>query len=126
MNGRPFGITILAILEVIVGLIWLGSAASLFAAAGAAAMIPLIGLLAGGILVVIAVISIILGLVSFAVAWGFWTGAGWSWGLAIALSILGIILGLLNLPAGVITIIINIVIIYYLTRPHVKFYFGKL
>ena len=126
MSGRPFGITVLVILEVIGGLIWLGSAASLFAAAGMAAMIPLVGLLAGGVLVIIAVISIILGLASFAIAWGFWTRASWSWGLAIGLSILGIILGLLTLPAGIITILINIAIIYYLTRPHVKSYFGKL
>lgn len=126
MSGRPLGITILVILEVISGLIWFGSAASLLIAAGAAVMIPLIGLLAGGVLVIISAISIILGLVSFAIAWGFWIGASWSWSLAISLSILGIILGLLTLPAGIITILINIAVICYLTRPHVKSYFGKL
>jgi len=126
MSKRPLGITILAVLEVIGGLIWLGSAATIFAAAGAASLIPFFGLLAGGVLVIIAVVAVILGLISFALAWGLWTGARWAWGAAIVLSILGIILGLFTLPGGVITILINIAIIYYLTRPHVKAYFRRL
>lgn len=120
------GITILAIIEVVMGLIWLGSAAAILTAAGAAFFLPFVGLFVGGVLVMFAVIAVILGLASFLIAWGLWRGAMWAWSAAIILAVLGVILGLLTLPSGIITIIISILIIYYLTRPHVKAFYGKL
>ena len=118
---------ILSILEVLAGLGWFGITSTFFIGAGAAVLaIPLVGVVVGGILVILGLITILLGAISFVVAWGLWNGRDWAWTAAIALAILGIILGLFTLPGGIITIIINLVVVYYLTRPHVKSFFGKI
>ncbi len=123
---RPLGVVILVILQVIGGIFWLGASASAFVGAGMAAMVPVFGWLAGGVLVILGLIALFLGLLSFFVAYGLWNGRAWAWTLAILFSLLGIIMGILSLPGGILNILIGIVVIYYLTRPHVKAFFGKL
>jgi zinc-ribbon domain len=117
---RPTGVTILAVLEILGGLALLAGGA-LLAVVGAIAGSGLIGG-AGGILV-------ILGLLSFVVTYGLWTGKGWAWRIALILSVVGIIFGAISIAEGltgsVIGIIINLVVIYYLTRPYVRAYFGR-
>ncbi len=125
-HERPLGIVILVILQVIGGIFWLGASASAFMGAGVAAMVPVFGWLAGGILILLGLIALFLGLLSFFVAYGLWGGRPWAWTLAILFAILGVIMGILSLPGGILNILIGIVIIYYLTRPHVKTFFGKL
>jgi hypothetical protein len=44
--------------------------------------------------------------------------------LTIILSALGIIIGIVSLPSGIITIVIDALIIYYFTRSYVKEFFG--
>ncbi|MCS7136646.1 MAG: hypothetical protein RMJ14_05865 [Nitrososphaerota archaeon] len=122
---RPFGVTVLAILEIIAGLILIGIGAIIGAAGMMAGVIPYVGWVFGPIFIALAVIIIILGLISFVVAYGLWTGKGWAWTVALILSIIGIIINLFSLPGGIVGIIINVIIIYYLTRPHVKAFFGK-
>jgi len=129
---RPFGVTILSILEIISGLFELGVGALLLIAAGfiggMAAEMPEIPGLAGfiaGIMVFIGVVFVIIGLIAFLIAYGLWTGQGWAWTLCLILSIISLILSILSLPGGIIGLIIDILILYYLTRPHVKAFFGK-
>ncbi|MEM2928510.1 MAG: hypothetical protein QXP60_06065 [Nitrososphaerota archaeon] len=130
---RPLGVTILAILEAIGGIIYLAGILliGLFLGMMTGFMpeeIPEMGFF-GGFLGMIALVGsivlLILGLVSFLLAYGLWTGKGWAWTLTLIFSIIGILLGLVSLPVGIITILINVVILYYLTRPHVKAFFGK-
>jgi len=66
---------------------------------------------------------VIVGLISLAVAYGFWTGSGWGWWLGIILAILQIV-SIFSL--NVIGFIIGIIMVYYLTRPHVKAWFHKM
>ncbi|MEM3406109.1 MAG: hypothetical protein QXY18_01695 [Nitrososphaerota archaeon] len=130
---RPLGVTILAILEAIGGIIYLAGILliNLFLGMMMGFMpeeIPemeFFGGFLGMIALVVSIVLLILGLVSFLLAYGLWTGKGWAWTLTFIFSIIGILLGLVSLPAGIITILINIVILYYLTRPHVKAFFGK-
>ncbi len=122
---RPFGVTVIAILEIIGGLVLIGLGAFFAAVGMAAGVIPFFGLPISIVYIGLAIILIILGLIAFAIAYGLWTGKGWAWTVALVFSIIGIIIGLLNLPGGIINIIINAIIIYYLTRPHVKEFFGK-
>jgi hypothetical protein len=107
-KSRPTGVTIIAILNIIGGIIMLFSAI---------ALIPI-----GGILVAIAIVS-------FVVAYGLLKGRGWAWTLTVVLSIISIVLNVIAIAAGNIASIINIIIsgiiLYYLYRPHVKAYFGK-
>ncbi|MEM0011094.1 MAG: hypothetical protein QXP86_06605 [Nitrososphaerota archaeon] len=122
---RPFGVTVLAILEIIGGLILIGTGAFIGAAGMMAGMVPYVGWAFGPAFLALGVVIILIGLFSFVIAYGLWTGKGWAWTLALVLSIIGIIVGIFNLPGGIIGIIINVIIIYYLTRPHVKAFFGK-
>lgn len=137
---RPFGVTVLAILEIISALFSLGAGALMLMGAGffgaimgeilpEAPPLPslagfLVGLLAG-IFLVIGVAMVILGMIYFSIAYGLWTGKGWAWTLCLVFSIIGLIFSILSLPSGIISLIINILILYYLTRPHVKVFFGK-
>ena len=134
---RPTGIAVLSILAAIGGILCLIGAAVLGILAGAmeefiesaieeygAGVIPGAGEFISAIVMAIAAVAAIFGVLYLIVAYGLWVGAGWAWWLTIILSILGIIGGILSLPVGIITIFIEILIIYYFTRPHVKEFFG--
>jgi uncharacterized membrane protein (DUF2068 family) len=81
------------------------------------------GLLAiGGILIAI-------GILSFVVSYGLLKGRTWAWTLTVVLSIISIVLNVISIAAGniasIVSVIISGIILYYLYRPHVKGYFGK-
>jgi len=136
---RPTGVTIIAILNVISGIVMLAGGVGLAAigsilptmttldpnASGQLAVAGLLGV--GGIAV--GGILIILGIISFVVAWGLLKGKGWAWSVTLILSIISIVIGVISMVAGSIGSIVNIIIagiiIYYLYRPHVKAFFGK-
>lgn len=136
MPDRPTGITVLAILAgllgilLVIGGIVLGAMASVlsdlietYAPQIGVGVIDFAGIFTA-FLVAIAGVAFILGILYIVVAYGFWTGAGWSRWLAIILLILDIIGGLISLPGGIITIIIAGLILWYLMQPHVKAFFG--
>jgi hypothetical protein len=138
-KSRPTGVTIIAILNIISGIIMVVGGFGLAAissilptmttidpnAGGQMAVAGLLG--AGG--VAIGGILIILGIISFIVAWGLLKGKSWAWSVTIILSIISIVMGIVSLVAGsfgsIVNIIIAGIIIYYLYRPHVKAFFGK-
>jgi uncharacterized membrane protein HdeD (DUF308 family) len=107
---RPLGVTIVAILTAIGGLIFLGSGLVL-------------------LIVGIGVILLALGIAYLVMAYGLWKGRGWAWTITLILSVIGIIVAIASLVAGnvsaIISIIIHAVVIYYLYRPNVKAFFGK-
>lgn len=129
---RPTGVTILAALQVLAGLIFCIFGALLLALAGflglmgASPEIPFFPLFLGGIVMgVVGGIMLIIGIASFAVAYGYMNGRGWAWTVGLVIAAIGLILGLFSLPEGVVGFLIDVLIIYYLTRPHVKRFFGK-
>ena len=134
---RPTGVSVLAILAAIGGILGLIGGVILGILAGAmeefiesliveygAGVIPGIGEFLEALILAIAAVAAIFGILYLIAAYGLWIGAGWAWWLTIILSILGIIGGILSLPGGIISIIIDGLIIYYFTRPHVKEFFG--
>ena len=122
------GIAILAILEILGGLLilFLGLAVAavsgtLFSALGLA--VPAgIGIAAGGVVGVF-------GLLGLLVGWGLWMGKGWARILAIILSGLGVLAGLAGLALGsipsVVGLVIDGLILWYLFRPNVRAFFGR-
>ncbi len=144
---RPTGVTILAVLAI------LGAIALLFSGVVLLGLGVVIGTYAGSqltnslttagysglaslgagtialILIVLGAVVLILGILYLAVGVGFFGGKGWAWTLGIVVSIIGIILDIVQLAFGnvgsILGLIIGILIIYYLTRPHVKVFFGK-
>jgi len=126
---RPFGVTLLAILAIIDALMAFGTASMVgFMFGMMESMIPGgAGSIFAGIGMIIAGIAVIFGLIYLLLAWGLWTGKGWAWTVMMIFSILGLIGSIISLITlvGIVPLIINILILYYLTRPHVKAFFGK-
>lgn len=124
---RPTGVTIIAILEILGALVML-FVGGLALIGGEAASALGLGLVSG-LIAVLGAIMLILGIVMLGVAWGLWTGKGWAWTFAIVFIVLGIVVGLAQMITGgyhgILTLIIQIIIVYYLFRPNVKAYFGK-
>lgn len=123
---RPTGVIILVVLEVISGIFAL-LAGLAFSALGAFMMFPAGGMpeFLAALVGVLGFVFIILGIVSFLLAYGLWNGRVWAWTWALIFAVIGIIIGLVQLPGSIVGIIINLIVIYYLTRAHVKTFFGK-
>ena len=86
--------------------------------------------LLGGLGIAFGAVLVAIGIVSFIVAYGLLKGRGWAWTVTIILSIISIVWNAITIATaanfgGIISIIIDAIIIYYLYRPHVKAYFGK-
>jgi uncharacterized membrane protein HdeD (DUF308 family) len=105
---RPLGVTLIAILTAIGGIIFLAS---------------------GLVLLIVGIILLALGIAYLVMAYGLWKGRGWAWTITLILSAIGIIVAIVSVAAGnvsaIISIIIQGIVIYYLYRPNVKAFFGK-
>lgn len=137
--GRPIGVTILTILQVMSGIVDIGLGALLvfayvvFAALGGflAIALLLLGCVAFG-----------LGILSFVLAYGLWAGKGWAWVLSIIGAIIGLILGMLSLVSSLVSggltlgnvpyvlaelvpIILYLLILVYLSTRNVRAFFGR-
>ena len=136
-TARPIGVAVLAILVALAGILALFGAVVLGIVAGTMTefiesaiidyggmVIPDIEGVVEAMLLVIAAVAAVMGILALIDAYGLWTGAGWAWWLTIILSALGIIGGIVSLPGGIISIFIDVLIIYYFTRSYVKEFFG--
>lgn len=78
---------------------------------------------------IVSSVAIALGLTWFGLAWGLFTGKGWAWLITVIFAIITVIVSFIGLLSGSITsiptLIINGVILYYMYRPHIKSYFGR-
>lgn len=119
---RPTGVTILAVLEIISGVIAIAFGAFFGALVGSMG-IGMMGGDSGVIFGVVSGITVVIGAISFLMAWGLLKGKSWAWTITLILTIISLIFDLPSM--NIIGLIIDIVILYYLFRPHVKAYFGK-
>ncbi|MDE1854315.1 MAG: hypothetical protein KGI38_11300 [Thaumarchaeota archaeon] len=136
-GNRPGGVTVLAILEFLGGILDLGGGAYYLNYVGS--LVSAYGLSATNVTDYYAfyAIELVFGLIALAVGYAFWTGKAWGWRLGIFASIASVIYSLgfgayfvsvygdyTELSGGAIGLIVSLIVIYYLTRPHVKAYFG--
>lgn len=149
---RPTGVTIIAILIIIGGIVLLIGGLSLIglgallsisstetvqtstgsiesAELAAMGMIPL----------VLGTILLIIGIVYLVVSYGLLKGKGWAWIVTVVVTSIGLIIQIVSsilagsitssvvvgLGSNIVGIIISGVILYYMFRPHVKAYFGR-
>ena len=128
---RPFGVTILAVLHVLQAIfLFLVGLAVMTLGFLLSRMIFRFPLLLRGLLPVIGGVLIVVALLDLVLAYGLWSGRGWAWILSLVLAALGILFSLISLVfrggvGGAVTLIIDAIIIYYLTRPNVKAFFGE-
>ncbi len=127
-KSRPTGVTIVAILNILGGIFMFIFVA--LAVIGSSVSPSLDEDVDGGFVLTVLGILIALGIVYFVVAYGLLKGGAWAWTAAVILSIISIILNVISIGTFSILTIVNIIldaiILYYLYRPHVKAYFGKL
>jgi len=141
MAQRPIGISVIAVLEALVGIVLFLLAALIGALSTAGSFlqswietymttyVPNIGDLITAIMLAIAAVFAILGILSLVSAYGLWTGRGWAWYLSVILLVISIILWLLSIPGspagGIIGLIISGLILWYFFRPYVRAFFGQ-
>jgi hypothetical protein len=129
MNGRPLGITIIAIILAVSGvfLVLVGMEALGVTSLGLGAVAEAAGI-SGGAQVIGGVLSII-------VAGGIFTLAGWAWMLAVVVLFIRIAVDIFavvthgagsTLGIGAITnLVVSAVILWYFQRPGIKAAFGR-
>ncbi len=123
---RPTGVTIRALLQVISGIIAIVFGAFFGALMGGIGMgvgSDLMDSEFAGIFGIFGGITVALGIMSFVMAWGLLKGKTWAWTITLILTVISLIFDIPSM--NIIGIIIDIIILYYLFRPHVKAYFGK-
>jgi uncharacterized membrane protein (DUF2068 family) len=71
----------------------------------------------------IGLVLLIIAVLGFIMTWGLWSGKSWARTITMILAVISIITGVFSLPGSLISILIEIVILYYLTRPHIRAYY---
>jgi hypothetical protein len=136
---RPTGVTILAILALIGGVIGIFGALALFLAygvvvSGAAATAGVSAQItqSSTILLVLAIYLLVVSVLDIVVGIGAFMLKGWAWTLGIVLEVLSILYVIVNAATGggfgfgsVVSVLIAAVILFYLFQPNVRVAFGK-
>ena len=128
--SRPVGITILAVFEILFGIVGLIAGLALIGLSALFTALPKVGSLLGSIGVVLGGIALFFSLIWLATGVGFLHGRRWAWTLGTIFSVLSLLGALGALAIGLITggiggSIFWGLMLYYLTRNHVKAFFGK-
>jgi hypothetical protein len=127
---RPFGVTLLATLEVILGvLVLLGGLTIVIEGFILSDMFPYVRWFPFRI-TSIGIALLVFALIDFALAVGLWVGKRWAWIAGLVCATLGIMLGILSLflrpgTGELIALVLDLVMIYYLMQPKVQAYFPK-
>ena len=129
---RPIGITIIAVLMIIGGLILIFTGITpLFLGPLISIDISNYPISALGLLITIGGLVLMgLGIASLIVSWGLLKGKGWARTITLIISIIAIIFAIISLVSSgelthIISIIIYGIIIYYMFTKKVKLFFGK-
>ena len=124
---RPVGVLILTVLQIFSGIGDMLLGILLLLAA-------LIGGLLGTAFLMLSMIAFGLGIFSFILASGLWSGRGWAWGLSVIGAIIGLVLGALGLAFGGLTIesltnlipiTLSVLVLVYLNTSIVRYFFGR-
>ena len=128
MNQRPTGVTILAILAFVGGILSILGALTLLGLGGFLA-----GAGFGGLAVFFGIYALVWGALALWIGWGFWQlrPSAWRWG--IILMVIGAVITIVQIPLGysggiasaAISVAIDLAVIYYLTTPAVRAAFGQ-
>jgi hypothetical protein len=111
-GDRPLGVTILAVLEIIVGLLGLFSGFTLLTLGS---LMPF-GL--GAFAAIIGAVVLFIGILDVIIGWGLWSLKSWAWMVALIVNIINLILNAIQLAW--LGAIINLIIILYLQQGDIK------
>jgi hypothetical protein len=126
---RPIGITILAIIEILIGVLGFLVSIAIIGLAALFSTIPTVGTLIGTAGVVIGGVFLFFSLIWLATGVGFLHGKGWAWTLGMIFTVLSILgaayVAFTGLYQAGYALGFWILMIFYLTRSRVKAFFGK-
>ena len=126
---RPLGITFLAIIQILIGVLGLLVSIVIIAFSALLTTLPAIGTLASTVGLVIGGVFLFFSLIWLATGVGFLHGKGWAWTLGMIFTVLSILGAAYVAFTGVYqagyALVFWIIMIIYLTRSHVKVFFGK-
>ena len=140
IKKRPTGVTVIAVLVIIGGILFLFAGIAVVAV-GSLSISQIIGL----VFVIIGAILLAVGIGFLVVSYGLLKGKRWSWTITVILLFIGIAIDVASIiifgyftfnmdtstfltsnSGSIASIIISVIILYYLYRPHIKSYFGKM
>jgi uncharacterized membrane protein (DUF2068 family) len=130
VRQRPRGVKLLSTLQVLLGTLFLlGAFSTAVAGFGLPEMFPHVRIFPVRLLVVAAVL-LVLAAVEFVLAFGAWSGKRWAWSACLAFAVLAVVFFVFSLflrpgLGEVASLIIGILVLYYLMQPKVEAYFGK-
>ena len=126
--ARPTGITIIAVVALIAGILQLFAGLGLIGLGGLVASVGVVG---GGFVLIGGLALIALGLADLAIAYGFWGVKLWAWRLGVVLALVNVLWSLISqvligfdLTGLLVSIIVAAVWIYYLNLPGIRAAFG--
>ena len=128
--SRPVGITILAVLEILIGIVGFLASLAIIGLSALLSTLPRVGSLLGTFGLIIGAAVLFFSIIWLATGAGFLHGRGWSWTLGMIFSVLSLLGAIGALTIGLITggvggLVFWGLMMYYLTRTHVKAFFGK-
>lgn len=126
---RPTGITLLGIIQALIGVLGLLASLAIIGVAALFSAVPTIGTLIGTVGIVIGGVFLFFSLIWLATGIGFLHGRGWAWDLGMIFTILSILgaayVAYIGVTQAIYALGFWIIMIIYLTRHHVKIFFGK-
>ena len=133
-EARPAGVTIIAILAFVAGVLAIlaGELSTLFAGLIGAATDSAVGGIFGGFFAVIGVVILVIGIAYLVTGYGLWMLRAWAWMAALVLSAISLVLSMLGIIGGgglnannIVSLAVAGAILYYLNTPQVKAAFGR-
>src|SRR5207245_3914108 len=125
---RPIGITLLAIIQILIGVLGLLVSLAIIGVAALFSTVPTIGTLIGSVGVVIGGVFAFFSLIWLATGVGFLHGKGWAWTLGMIFTVLSILGAAYVAFTGVYqagyALVFWIIMIIYFTRSHVTVFLG--
>jgi hypothetical protein len=127
--SRPIGITILGIIEILIGVLGLLVSIAIIGVSALFSTLPAVGTRIGTVGVVIGGVFLFFSLIWLATGVGFLHGKGWAWTLGMIFTVLSILgaayVAFTGLYQAGYALGFWVLMIFYLTRSRVKTFFGK-
>lgn len=128
--SRPVGVTILAVFEILIGIVGFLASLAIIGLSKLFSTLPRVGSLLGTFGFIIGAMVLFFSVIWLATGVGFLHGRGWSWTLGMIFSVLSLLGAIGALAIGLITggvggLVFWGLMLYYLTRTHVKAFFGR-
>ncbi len=123
---RPFGITVIVILEVLSGILGLGGGLLVLSVSSMIRFRVMLEI----VLFALSVLFIAISGIQLFLSYGLWNGRSWAWIWTLIFAIVGVMLTLIGLVGGhfwnVVRLIGDALVIYYLNTPQVRTFFHRI